>query len=71
VETTQSIPFREVERTIKIHEVMLKAMAKKVSWLSAAEIIGIVAFSVQPLSPSAHRSRRFDPGLPLHKIIRS
>jgi len=30
-----------VERTMKLQDVILKAMAKKISWLEAAEIIGV------------------------------
>jgi transposase len=41
VETDQSVPAREVERMMKLQDVLLKAMAKKISWLSAAEIIGV------------------------------
>ena len=41
METTQQLPFREVERMMKTQDVLLKAMAKKISWLSAAEIIGV------------------------------
>jgi transposase len=41
VEANQSLPFREVERMMKLQDVLLKAMAKKISWLSAAEIIGV------------------------------
>jgi transposase len=41
VETNQSIPAREVERMMKLQDVLLKAMAKKISWVSAAEIIGV------------------------------
>jgi len=41
VETNQSIPARDVERMMKLQDVLLKAMAKKISWLSAAEIIGV------------------------------
>ena len=29
------------ERAMKIHEVMLRAMAKRITWWQAAEIIGI------------------------------
>src|ERR1700704_6538786 len=32
---------RSVERTMKLQDVILKAMAKKISWLAAAEIIGV------------------------------
>jgi transposase len=31
----------EVERTMKVQEVILKAMAKKINWLEAAEILGV------------------------------
>jgi transposase len=41
LETNQSIPAREVERMMKLQDVLLKAMAKKISWASAAEIIGV------------------------------
>jgi transposase len=41
VEANQNLPFREVERMMKTQDVILKAMAKKISWLSAAEIIGV------------------------------
>lgn len=41
VEANQSVPYREVERMMKTQDVLLKAMAKKISWLSAAEIIGV------------------------------
>jgi transposase len=41
VELNQSLPAREVERMMKLQEVILKAMAKKISWVSAAEIIGV------------------------------
>jgi transposase len=41
VESNQNLPAREVERMMKLQDVMLKAMAKKISWQSAAEIIGV------------------------------
>ena len=42
VETpNQAIPAREVERMMKMHDVLLKAMGKQLSWLAAAEIIGV------------------------------
>ena len=37
----QAIPAREVERMMKLHDVLLKAMGKQLSWLGAAEIIGV------------------------------
>jgi transposase len=41
VESNQSVPVREVERMMKLQDVLLKAMANKISWASAAEIIGV------------------------------
>jgi transposase len=41
VKPNQSIPAQEVERMMKLQDVLLKAMAKKISWVSAAEIIGV------------------------------
>ena len=32
---------RSMERMMKVQDVILKAMAKKISWLDAAEIIGV------------------------------
>jgi hypothetical protein len=31
----------EMERMMKLQDVLLKAMAKKISWVTAAEIIGV------------------------------
>ena len=36
-----SYPRAAVERAMKVQEVMLQAMAKKITWWQAAEIIGI------------------------------
>ena len=41
METNQGIPAQEVERMMKLQDVLLKAMANKISWVSAAEIIGV------------------------------
>jgi transposase len=35
------VPARDVERMMKLQDVILKAMAKKLSWLEAAEIAGM------------------------------
>jgi len=37
----QQIPAAEMERMMKLQEVILKAMAGKLSWIAAAEIIGV------------------------------
>jgi len=35
------IPAAEAERAMKVQEVILRAMAKKITWWQAAEILGI------------------------------
>jgi len=37
----EQIPLAEWERTMKVHEVILRAMGKKITWWQAAEILGI------------------------------
>ena len=37
----ESYPRAAVERAMKVQEVILRAMAKKITWWQAAEIIGI------------------------------
>jgi hypothetical protein len=37
----EQIPATEAERAMKVQEVILRAMAKKISWWQAAEILGI------------------------------
>jgi len=41
VEAPKQYPAAEVERMMKLHDVLLKAMAKKITWWDAAEIIGV------------------------------
>lgn len=41
METKQSLPAREVERMMELHDVLLKAMTGTLSWAAAAEIIGV------------------------------
>jgi hypothetical protein len=41
LERTQAITAAELERMMKLQDVILKAMAKKITWLEAAEIIGV------------------------------
>lgn len=41
MEPNQSVLAEEVERMMKLQDLSLEAMAKKISWLSAAEISGI------------------------------
>jgi transposase len=41
VETSQRYSVAETERMMKLQDVLLKAMAKKITWWEAAEIIGV------------------------------
>jgi transposase len=41
VDTPQQYSAAETERMMKLHDVLLKAMAKKITWWDAAEIIGV------------------------------
>ena len=41
METSRAISAAELERMMKLQDVILRAMAKKISWLQAAEIIGV------------------------------
>jgi transposase len=41
VDETQQYSAAEMERMMKVQDVLLKAMAKKITWLAAAEIIGV------------------------------
>jgi transposase len=47
VEPSQLIPIRETERMMKLQDVILKAMAKKLSWMAAAEIAGMSVRNMQ------------------------
>ena len=41
VESCRSVPVSEMERIMKLQAVILKAMAKKITWIAAAEIAGM------------------------------
>jgi len=41
VDETQQYSAVEMERMMKVQDVLLKAMAKKITWWAAAEIIGV------------------------------
>ena len=41
VDETQQYSASEMERMMKVQDVLLKAMAKKITWLAAAEILGV------------------------------
>jgi hypothetical protein len=41
LDKNRAISSAELERMMKLQDVILKAMAKKLTWLEAAEIIGV------------------------------
>ena len=41
MDETQQYSAAEMERMMKVQDVLLKAMAKKITWWAAAEIIGV------------------------------
>jgi hypothetical protein len=47
VEPSQPIPARELERMMKLQDMILKAMAKKITWIDAAEIAGMSVRNMQ------------------------
>ena len=47
MEPNQLMPVRETERMMKLQDVILKAMAKKLSWIAAAEIAGMSVRNMQ------------------------
>ncbi|MGB8478169.1 MAG: hypothetical protein WCE63_04920 [Acidobacteriaceae bacterium] len=57
----ENYPRAAVERAMKVQEVILRAMAKKLTWWQAAEIIGI---SDRQMRRSTPASRNRSPGTP-------
>ena len=47
MESSQPIPAREMERMMKLQDVILKAMAEKLTWIEAAEIAGMSVRNMQ------------------------
>jgi hypothetical protein len=47
VQPNPEIPIREMERMMKLQDVILKAMAKKLTWIEAAEIAGMSVRNMQ------------------------
>ena len=48
MESPQQYFAAETERMIKLQDVLLKAMAKKITWWEAAEIIGVTDRTMRP-----------------------
>ena len=46
----EQIPAAEMERMMKIQEVILKAMAGKLKWWEAAEIIGVTDRTMEAMA---------------------
>ncbi len=49
------IPAREMERMMKLQDVILKAIAKKITWIEAAEIAGMSVRNMQRKRHALHR----------------
>jgi hypothetical protein len=48
--SVESYPRAAVERAMKVQEVILRAMARKITWWQAAEIIGISRKFFRPVT---------------------
>ena len=57
MDETHQYSAAEMERMMKVHDVLLKAMAKKITWWSAAKIIGVGGSDHAPLVESAGKGR--------------
>jgi hypothetical protein len=55
VKETQQYPAAEMERMMKVQDVLLKAMAKKITWWAAAEIIGVSDRTMRRLTAVAYK----------------
>ena len=47
MQANPGIQIREMERMMKLQDVILKAMAKKLTWMDAAEIAGMSVRNMQ------------------------
>jgi hypothetical protein len=56
-QTPGQISFAEVERMMKVQEVILRAMAGKLKWWEAAEIIGVTDRTMRRWRQCASASR--------------
>ena len=65
MDTPQQYSAAETERMMKLQDVLLKAMAKKITWWAAAEIIGVtdrtMAMRGWPAAGRGNRVRISDP----------
>ncbi|MBV9499389.1 MAG: hypothetical protein JO138_08430 [Acidobacteriaceae bacterium] len=58
LEQTQAISAAELERMMKLQDVILKAMAKRITWLEAAEIIGVCDPTMRRMRDGIRNSAR-------------
>jgi hypothetical protein len=58
LETSQAISAAELERMMKLQDVILKAMAKKITWLEAGEIIEVCDRTVRRMRISLLLGKR-------------
>jgi hypothetical protein len=55
----ESYPRAAVERAMKVQEVILRAMAKKITWAQAGEIIGLCERQgAVPREPGNHAAKK-------------
>ena len=50
----EAYPWAAMERAMKVQDVMLQAMAKKITWWQAAEILGITNEPISKVSHGCH-----------------
>jgi hypothetical protein len=75
VDEFQQYSAAEMERMMKVQDVLLKAMAKKITWWAAAEIIGVTDRTMRGWrigvkgnqAPSAFHWRRIEKELGLYQ----
>ena len=64
VRNIQVYSAAEMERMMKLQDVLLKAMAKKITWLEAAEIIGVTGSNHAAVAGADGRARVRGAGRP-------
>jgi hypothetical protein len=60
VDETQQYSVAKMERMMKVQDVLLKAMARKITWWAAAEILGVTDRSVRSRDRRSALSGRLD-----------
>ena len=57
MDTTRQYSAAEMERMMKVQDVLLKAMAKKITWWTAAEILGVTDRTIRRWRERLERDR--------------